>query len=57
MFKTTQRTLKRIFKWAANQKYRQPRRLSDYRATNLAVKLTLSGSLAPHRAISSYTKN
>jgi len=49
-------TVKRIFKWVSCRKYRQSRKLSDYRATNLAVKLTLSGSLTPYRAISSYSR-
>jgi len=44
---------KRIFKWIKCQKYREYRRISDHRATSLAVQLTLSGSLTPHRAISS----
>ena len=54
MFK---RTCKRIFKWAiCCSKYRQSRKISDHRAVNLAVKLTLSGSLAPSRAISSFSR-
>lgn len=51
------RTCKRIFKWASlRRKYQKARKLSDHRATNLAVKLTLNGSLTPCRAISSFTE-
>lgn len=38
---------KRIFKWINRR--RQSRRLSDYRATSLAVRLVLTGSLVPSR--------
>jgi hypothetical protein len=48
---------KRIFKWVSScHKYRRSRKLSDHRATNLAVRLTITGSLAPSRAVPSYTK-
>jgi hypothetical protein len=48
---------KRIFKWVTCcRKFRRTRKLSDYRATSLAVKLTCSGSLTPYRAISSYSR-
>lgn len=50
------RTVKRIFKWIACRQYRHSRKLSDHRATNLAVKLTISGSLTPYRAISSQAR-
>ena len=50
-------TVKRIFKWVTCcRKFRRSRNLSDYRAVNLAVKLTVSGSLTPYRAISSYSR-
>lgn len=48
---------KRIFAWVRYQKYHERRRISDHRATSLAVKLTLSGSLMPHRAIPSISKS
>ena len=49
--------LKRIMKWVSLRKFRHSRKLSDHRATSLAVKLTISGSLTPYRAISSRTRN
>lgn len=48
---------KRIFAWIRCQKYRKYRRISDHRATSLAVKLTLSGALMPHRAIPSISRS
>jgi hypothetical protein len=48
---------KRIFAWVRCQKYRESRRISDHRATSLAVKLTLTGALMPHRAIPSITRS
>lgn len=48
---------KRIFAWVRCQQYREYRRISDHRATSLAVKLTLSGALMPHRAIPSVSRS
>jgi hypothetical protein len=48
---------KRLFNWLRCLRYREQRRLSDYRATSLAVKLTISGSLSPSRAISSFARS
>ena len=42
-----------IFSWLKAKEMRQHRRISDHRATSLAVSLTLSGSLAPYRPIHS----
>jgi hypothetical protein len=57
MFKSTRRTVKRVFKWVAcYRKYRAGRKLSDHRAVNLAVRLTVSGSLTPCRAVSSISR-
>lgn len=42
---------KRIHAWVKWQQFREYRRIFDYRATNLAVKLTLSGSLTPCRPV------
>ena len=42
MFKTVKRIFRRIKK---NHEWQKQRRLSDHRATSLAVKLALSGSL------------
>lgn len=37
---------KRLFKWISNRrKWNRTRKLSDYRATALAVKLTITGAL------------
>ena len=48
---------KRIFKWVSCcRKFRHTRKLSDYRAVNLAVQLTVSGALTPYRAISSFSR-
>lgn len=41
---------KRILKWVKNrEKWNRTRKISDYRAASIAVKLTLSGSLQPPR--------
>lgn len=48
---------KRIFRWMKWRQWRPERRQSDHRATSLAVKLTLSGSLMPHRAVPSVTRS
>ena len=37
--------LKRFFKWINRRSYTHSRKLSDYRATSMAVKLALGGSL------------
>ena len=50
MFKCIKRIFKRLQK---NREWQKQRHLSDHRAANLAVKLTLTGSLTPYRAIRS----
>lgn len=45
---------RRIHAWVKWQQFREYRRISDYRATSMAVKLTLSGSLTPCRSIKSH---
>lgn len=41
---------KRIFKWASTRdKWQRTRRISDYRATALAVRLACNGCLQPPR--------
>jgi hypothetical protein len=46
-------TVKRVFKWASLDNrwrmQRHSRKLSDYRATSLAVRLTITGALAGPR--------
>lgn len=41
---------KRIFRWASNRKkWQRTQKISDYRATSMAVHLVLSGALQPPR--------
>jgi len=41
---------KRIFKWVSNRnKWRRTKKISDHRATALAVRLAVSGALQPPR--------
>jgi hypothetical protein len=57
---TVSRTVKRIFKWSKwlqdCRNYRRARSLSDHRATNLAVRLTVTGALAAPRIVPSRLK-
>jgi len=61
MWKTTiTRTVKRIFNWPSMDSFRMQRhsrKLSDHRATNLAVRLTVTGALACPRIVPSRLKN
>ena len=60
MYKTSfTRTVKRVFKWAFHSEIRMQRhsrKLSDFRATNLAVRLTVTGALASPRIVPSRLK-
>lgn len=63
MFKpTVTRTVKRVYKWVkwlvtTSSEERRARSLSDHRATNLAVRLTISGALAAPRIVPSRLKH
>jgi hypothetical protein len=48
---------KRVFKFVRWQKFRADRRLSDHRATSMAIWLTITGALTPPRAISSVARS
>lgn len=53
MLKIIKTLFKDITFWLKRHQYRSERRLSDHRATNLAVRLTTTGALTPFPAIPS----